>query len=859
MEIFYDILNLSASDTWVAIVVACLLSFMPFATLGFLFAKHRNEEPSYIIGLDRVKSLKNAWTLLLLIIAPLIFIYNVFVWAAYAFVVIAHFFAYLIKTVYDLIVEYIVRPIIDYIIKPIWEFIKTIFPIWKIIKWIVSSIIWVFWNIFWMPIKMILKSLYHYCILWAWDLYKSSFLALNGTYNKSKLRVTFMGAFYALALIGLSIYLSILTGYAVFGMLGLVISSLPILKAYGTVTSMLHFTDERDHSLHGSKVMKTALHYVLASIVAIVAIEILLLLSWIPDLGLVFLGVAINTNVFLSAAVILSLVVLSFAQSIFPNHLLYNNESTLMQNSVMNYLRAIRDKAIQLMVSLVPGSLWLVLALIIPTALIYISISTSDSFKTQTLTVRENNIAESMQEANNDVDALKDNFTIDDMDEMEDLFEDAIELNVRANQNYFGLSFPQNVIEQPEIIFSNNATDYTVDLPRMLDGAIQDSISISRDIEDAENMIERIQTHITEYKSQMWEFRIQRKDTKDGKEGWKNIKTGTDISSMVDQNISQGKSYDYRIQVVNKSGKSGWSSKLKNQISKDYVVAPSNLRISGEHNFRLVFYWNDNSANETGFSIERKAVKEKNAEWYEFATVGADITQHVEEGVKSPGKDFIYRVKAKGAGMDDSKPSRSVPHTVTLRAPRVPNVATNLKSALVDWWYDFGYDRKNWEWKPLNRKSGKVTKNKSNAMLLSEDKSLATLMQEKIDELEAELEKLNEDLVFANARIDMFASLIDYDQSQRTMLKVFKNFAFLFAILFVALFGGMIISIAMSYIASLFYKVYTIRDKDPWYFMSLINEEKAKNKNQPLLAFTFWFLSAMFFMGGFGMIVGLIM
>ena len=262
--------------------------------------------------------------------------------------------------------------------------------------------------------------------------------------------------------------------------------------------------------------MKTALHYVLASIVAIVAIEILLLLSWIPDLGLVFLGVAINTNVFLSAAVILSLVVLSFAQSIFPNHLLYNDESTLMQNSVMNYLRAIRDKAIQLMVSLVPGSLWLGLALIIPTALIYISISTSDSFKTQTLTVRENNIAESIQEANNDVDALRATFTIDDMDEMEDLFEDAIELNVRANQNYFGLSFPQNVIEQPEIIFSNNATDYTADLPRMLDGAIQDSISISRDIEDAENMIERIQSHITEYKSQMWEFRIQRKD----KKGW---------------------------------------------------------------------------------------------------------------------------------------------------------------------------------------------------------------------------------------------------------------------------------------------------------------------------------------------------
>ena len=91
---------------------------------------------------------------------------------------------------------------------------------------------------------------------------------------------------------------------------------------------MLHYSDDRDHSLHGIKVMKTALHYVLACIVAVVVIQVLLYLSWIPDLGLVFLGVAINTNVFLSAVVILSLLVLYFAQSIFPNHLLYNDEST---------------------------------------------------------------------------------------------------------------------------------------------------------------------------------------------------------------------------------------------------------------------------------------------------------------------------------------------------------------------------------------------------------------------------------------------------------------------------------------------------------------------------------------------------
>jgi hypothetical protein len=238
-----------------------------------------------------------------------------------------------------------------------------------------------------MPIKIVLMSLYHYCIVWVWDLYKTSFTSIKGTYKKSRLRVTFEGAFYALSIIGLAIYLSILTGYVVFGMIGLLLASLPSIRAYGTVTSMSH-SDDRDHSQHGSKVMKTALNYVIASVVAVVAIELLLLFSWIPDLGLVFLGVAINTNVFLSAILILSLIVLFFAQSIFPNHLLYHDESTSMQDSVMNYLASIRDKGLQLLVSLVPGSLWTLVVLIIPAALITISVSTSDSFKNNTLSER---------------------------------------------------------------------------------------------------------------------------------------------------------------------------------------------------------------------------------------------------------------------------------------------------------------------------------------------------------------------------------------------------------------------------------------------------------------------------------------
>ena len=132
-----------------------------------------------------------------------------------------------------------------------------------------------FLNLIWIPVKMSAKAFYHYCIFWLWDLYKTSFLALNGTYNKSKLRVAFIGSFYTLSIIGVSVYLSLLTGFIVIGMIGLVISCLPIIRSYGTLTSIIHGSVEADHNAHGSHVMKTALNYVIAVLVSIVVIEAL--------------------------------------------------------------------------------------------------------------------------------------------------------------------------------------------------------------------------------------------------------------------------------------------------------------------------------------------------------------------------------------------------------------------------------------------------------------------------------------------------------------------------------------------------------------------------------------------------------
>ena len=102
--------------------------------------------------------------------------------------------------------------------------------------------------------------------------------------------------------------------------------------------------------------------------------------------------------------------------------------------------------------------------------------------KNQVLDNRAVSILEDNSEAEQDLDKVLNNFTVETISDVEDAFEAAIELNVRAHQNNFGLEFPNNVIENPEIILNKYETDYTAELPNMLKGAIDDTVYISNQI-----------------------------------------------------------------------------------------------------------------------------------------------------------------------------------------------------------------------------------------------------------------------------------------------------------------------------------------------------------------------------------------
>ena len=59
------------------------------------------------------------------------------------------------------------------------------------------------------------------------------------------------------------------------GLVGLVISSLPALKASGEITAMNH-SDSANASEHGMAVMKSAVKYVIVAIGSLFVIQILL-------------------------------------------------------------------------------------------------------------------------------------------------------------------------------------------------------------------------------------------------------------------------------------------------------------------------------------------------------------------------------------------------------------------------------------------------------------------------------------------------------------------------------------------------------------------------------------------------------
>jgi chitinase len=74
-------------------------------------------------------------------------------------------------------------------------------------------------------------------------------------------------------------------------------------------------------------------------------------------------------------------------------------------------------------------------------------------------------------------------------------------------------------------------------------------------------------------------------------------------------------------------------------------AAPSGLTATAASRSRINLAWSDNSANETGFLIERST---NGTSFTQIATVGANVTTYASTGLKG-SKMYYYRVRATNA------------------------------------------------------------------------------------------------------------------------------------------------------------------------------------------------------------------
>jgi plastocyanin len=103
------------------------------------------------------------------------------------------------------------------------------------------------------------------------------------------------------------------------------------------------------------------------------------------------------------------------------------------------------------------------------------------------------------------------------------------------------------------------------------------------------------------------------------------------------------------------------------------LAAPSNLQATAVSTGEIDLTWNDNSNNETGFSVERRTVTTT----YEVvATVGPNTRSAAVTGL-DPGSFSLFRVRATGSGSTFSPyTTEAAAATLATPAPCVPGVNT---------------------------------------------------------------------------------------------------------------------------------------------------------------------------------------
>ena len=249
-------------------------------------------------------------------------------------------------------------------------------------------------------------------------------------------------------------------------------------------------------------------------------------------------------------------------------------------------MKLIRDKGLQILVSIIPASLFSIILLFVPVLLMHISISSAESYKNEMYAEKKLKLSEEILEFNSDVEKALISLNDESVDSIQSIYEKAIRFELKEQQLSFAKDYPHNLIDNPYLICDTHTTNYTHSLVVLLDKHKSDSVMLADKYKIEVDRLSKLQQRLQEFKSQDWSFTLQRRNLKNDGE-WKNL-GNTDIRRFVDKDVDENQTYEYRIKSQNTNGESSWSMKIEKKIGNTNVRQPSQLRVSNELNFRNI-------------------------------------------------------------------------------------------------------------------------------------------------------------------------------------------------------------------------------------------------------------------------------
>jgi hypothetical protein len=156
---------------------------------------------------------------------------------------------------------------------------------------------------------------------------------------------------------------------------------------------------------------------------------------------------------------------------------------------------------------------------------------------------------------------------------------------------------------------------------------------------------------------------------------------GANVTSFANTGLAASTSYSYRVRAYNAVGDSDYTNTASAVTTSAPVppTAPTNLTAAAVSSSQINLAWSDNSADETGFKIERCSGAGC-TDFAQVATVGQNATSYSNTGLTA-STSYSYRVRAYNVAGDSAYTN---PASAVTQAAVVPPAApTNLTAKAV--------------------------------------------------------------------------------------------------------------------------------------------------------------------------------